>query len=118
MKPFANEPVLELRRAPNRDALLDAMRQLDARLPLEVPLVIGDDTGGAPATTFDSVDPGAPARVVAVADRATEADARRAVDAAQEALPAWRAPPWRQRAEILVRAADLMRTRRLELAAL
>ena len=33
---FRNEPVLELRRAPAREALLEALRELDAGLPLQV----------------------------------------------------------------------------------
>ena len=120
MKPFENEPILELRRAANREALLGALGDLDARLPIEVPLIIGRDAsmGGASVATFESVDPGSPGRVVAVAQRATEADAAAAIDAAVGAFPAWRAKTWQQRAEVLLGAADIMRTRRLELAAL
>jgi RHH-type proline utilization regulon transcriptional repressor/proline dehydrogenase/delta 1-pyrroline-5-carboxylate dehydrogenase len=110
VKPFANEPALELRRAPNREALLGALRELDTRLPLRV-----GDTNGA---TFESVDPGSPSRVVAVAQHGGEADARAAVDAAVEAFPAWRARTYEARAEVLVGAAARMRERRLELAAL
>ncbi|MEA2496549.1 MAG: RHH-type transcriptional regulator, proline utilization regulon repressor / proline dehydrogenase [Thermoleophilaceae bacterium] len=110
MNPFANEPVLELRRAPNREALLAALQDLDARLPLRV----GDTTGA----TFESIDPGTPSRVVAVARRATERDAEAAIDAAVDAFPAWRARSFEQRAEVLIGAADRMRARRLELAAL
>jgi RHH-type proline utilization regulon transcriptional repressor/proline dehydrogenase/delta 1-pyrroline-5-carboxylate dehydrogenase len=118
MKPFENEPVLELRRAANREALLNAMRELDARLPIEVPLIIGAERGDAGHPTFDSVDPGSPGRAVAVAARGTDADARKAIDAAVDAFQAWRATSWAERAQVLVRAADLMRNRRLELAAL
>jgi RHH-type transcriptional regulator, proline utilization regulon repressor / proline dehydrogenase / delta 1-pyrroline-5-carboxylate dehydrogenase len=110
MKPFENEPVLELRRAANREALLGALRDLDARLPIR----IGDGNG----PTFESTDPGTPSRVVAVAHRATEREAEAAIDSAVAAAPAWRATSWQHRAEVLIRAADLMRTRRLELAAL
>jgi RHH-type proline utilization regulon transcriptional repressor/proline dehydrogenase/delta 1-pyrroline-5-carboxylate dehydrogenase len=117
MKPFENEPVLELRRAANREALLGALRELDARLPIEVPLIIGGGAGST-AETFDSVDPGSPSRVVAVAARGSEADASAAIDAAVAAAPGWRATSWEDRAQVLVRAADLMRRRRLELAAL
>ena len=40
MRAFANEPTLELRRAPARESLLAALDELDARLPLQVPLVL------------------------------------------------------------------------------
>ncbi|MFL5895540.1 MAG: aldehyde dehydrogenase family protein [Thermoleophilaceae bacterium] len=117
MKPFANEPVLELRRAPNREPLLGALRELDARLPLVVPLMIGDDDGRG-TTTFESTDPGAPSRVVAVAARGGEDEAAAAVGAAAEAFPHWRARSAEQRAQVLIGAAEIMRGRRLELAAL
>src|SRR3954447_19701360 len=120
MKPFENEPVLELRRAANREALLGAMRELDARLPIRVPLIIGESRGSNASVDaeFESTDPGAPGRVVAVAARGTETDARDAITAAADAFPEWRAKTYEERAEILVKAAALMRERRLELAAL
>jgi RHH-type transcriptional regulator, proline utilization regulon repressor / proline dehydrogenase / delta 1-pyrroline-5-carboxylate dehydrogenase len=129
MKPFENEPLLELRRAANREALLGALRELDPRLPIRVPLIIGGPpssastgggsrTGGWSAATFESVDPGSPGRVVAVAERATEADASAAIDAAVAAFPEWRARSWEQRADVLVGAAEIMRSRRHDLAAL
>ena len=60
---FANEPVLELRRAPVRESLLEALRELDARLPLSVPVLVGGERGSAEG--LDSTDPGKPDRVVA-----------------------------------------------------
>src|SRR5213075_2577159 len=59
-----------------------------------------------------------PGRVVAVAPRATEREAAAAIDAAVEAAPEWRAKTWEDRAQVLIRAAEIMRGRRLELAAL
>src|ERR687894_365224 len=48
LAPFANEPVLELRRAPVRAGLADALREHDARGALDVPVWVGQDvrTGG------------------------------------------------------------------------
>jgi RHH-type transcriptional regulator, proline utilization regulon repressor / proline dehydrogenase / delta 1-pyrroline-5-carboxylate dehydrogenase len=113
---FRNEPILELRRAPVRESLLEALRQLDARLPLEVPVLVGGDA--ATRDEFESEDPGAPERVVARAGRATEADAATAVEAAQRGFREWGARSAAERAEVLRRAAALLRERRLELAAL
>jgi len=114
VKPFANEPVLELRRAPARESLLAALRELDARLPLRVPVLVGGDA--VARGTFASTDPGAPSRAVAEASRATAEDAAAAVAAAVDAFPAWR--DRRDRPEIMLRAAEILRARRLELAAL
>ena len=122
MKPFANEPALELRRAPNRNKLLAALRTLDARLPIDVPLIIGGDRSAPNSTrslpSFNSTDPGAPSRVVANAARGTEADAQSAIEAATAAFPAWRDRTPEARANVLIGAADIMRRNRLELAAL
>ena len=55
---FRNEPILELRRAPAREALLEGLRGLDAKLPLSVPVLVGDGRGSAEG--LDSTDPGQP----------------------------------------------------------
>ncbi|MGH2712402.1 MAG: hypothetical protein ACRDM7_00670, partial [Thermoleophilaceae bacterium] len=55
---FRNEPILELRRAPVRESLLEALRSLDARLPLSVPMRIGGDRFDGDGVV--STDPGAP----------------------------------------------------------
>ena len=116
MKSFANEPVLELRRAPVRDSLTAALTELDARLPLRVPLLVGWDEGSLEG--FESTDPGEPSRVVATAGKATPDDAAAAVEAARRGFAEWGATPAAERAEVLVRAAATLRERRLELAAL
>jgi predicted delta-1-pyrroline-5-carboxylate dehydrogenase group 2 len=113
---FRNEPVLELRRAPVRESLLEALRALDTKLPLDVPLWIGKELGGG--DTFASTDPGAPDRIVAWAGRATEEAAAAAVEAAERGFRDWGARSAAERAEVLRAAAATLRERRLELAAL
>jgi RHH-type transcriptional regulator, proline utilization regulon repressor / proline dehydrogenase / delta 1-pyrroline-5-carboxylate dehydrogenase len=112
---FANEPTLELRRVANRDALLAALADLDRRLPLEVPVLIGGEAGSA--TGIDSTDPGNPERLVARAGIAREDEVDAAVDAAAAASD-WGRSPAAARAEVLVGAAAILRERRAELAAL
>ena len=113
---FRNEPILELRRAPERDALLEALRALDGRLPVAVPVLIGGDRGAAEG--LDSTDPGTPERLVATAGEAGAAEAEAAVEAAQRGFAEWGARPAARRAEALRGAAARLRERRLELAAL
>ncbi|MHB8694466.1 MAG: aldehyde dehydrogenase family protein [Solirubrobacteraceae bacterium] len=117
LPPFVNEPVLELRRAPVRAQLPEALRALDERLPLKVPVLIGGETSTA-SQEFESTDPGQPDRIVAVAHTATTADIAGALAAAQKAQPGWAAAGATKRAQALVNAADELRSRRLELAAL
>jgi RHH-type proline utilization regulon transcriptional repressor/proline dehydrogenase/delta 1-pyrroline-5-carboxylate dehydrogenase len=116
LPPFANEPTLELRRAPARDALTQALGELDERLPLAVPILVGGDAGSADG--IDSTDPGAPQRLVARAGIASDGDVAAAVEAAGRGAAEWGARPAAERAEILGRAAALLRERRGELAAL
>ena len=116
MSSFSNEPILELRRAPVRESLLEALGELDSNLPVEVPILIGGDRG--PAEGIESTDPGAPDRLVARAGDAGEAEARAAIDAAERGFREWSARSAAERAEALHGAASRLRERRLELAAL
>ena len=115
--PFHNEQHLELRRAPVREQLLAAGRELEPRLPLDVPVVIGGEPDGS-ARTLLSRDPGRPDRVVAHAGSATAEHVDRAVDAARSGFARWGSQPAARRAAVLLDAAALLRARRLDLAAL
>ena len=113
---FANEPLLELRRAEVRAEATAALVALDAQLPLEVPMLIGTEL--VRGDVLASVDPGAPSRVVAHAHAATAAHVDAALARAVEGQRAWSSRSAAERAGVLRRAADLLRDRRLELAAL
>jgi len=116
VKEFANEPILELRRAPVRATLDEAIRAHDARPPLKVPVWIGADQRYGEELV--STDPGKPERVVATAAKATPQDVDAALQAAQRGSKGWAATPAQERADALVRAAQWLRERRLEAAAL
>jgi RHH-type proline utilization regulon transcriptional repressor/proline dehydrogenase/delta 1-pyrroline-5-carboxylate dehydrogenase len=116
VKPFTNEPLLELRRPEIRAEAVAALAELDARLPLSVPILIsGEEIAGDP---FDSVDPSQPDRVVAHAEGAGAAQVAAAVERAVAGGRVWGAETAERRAAVLLRAADLLRRRRHELAAL
>ena len=116
MRGFVNEPTLELRRAGVRDELTAALAELDAALPLSVPIMVGGDRGQS--TGLTSTDPGEPDRVVAEAGRAAAGDAADAVTVAASAGREWGRRPAAERARILQAAAALLRERRHTLAAL
>jgi RHH-type proline utilization regulon transcriptional repressor/proline dehydrogenase/delta 1-pyrroline-5-carboxylate dehydrogenase len=117
MEPFTNEPVLELRRADVRARLGDALQDLDRRLPLVVPVMVGSDEREGP-DQFLSTDPGEPEREVARVTAATETDVAAAVEVAHEGFRAWSRRSAGDRSLALRRAAEWMRQHRLELAAL
>jgi RHH-type proline utilization regulon transcriptional repressor/proline dehydrogenase/delta 1-pyrroline-5-carboxylate dehydrogenase len=113
---FANEPLLELRREIVRRDALQALAALDAKLPLEVPMLIGEDV--VTGHRFASVDPSNPTVVVAHAHAATAEHAREAITRAENGQRVWSKKPAAERAAALQRAAEILRSRRLELAAL
>jgi succinate-semialdehyde dehydrogenase/glutarate-semialdehyde dehydrogenase len=80
-------------------------------------LIGGDWTAASDGGSFPVLDPSSGETLAAVSS-ATPADAVSAVDAAEAALPGWRATAPRQRAEILRRAWQLMTERQEELARL
>jgi RHH-type transcriptional regulator, proline utilization regulon repressor / proline dehydrogenase / delta 1-pyrroline-5-carboxylate dehydrogenase len=113
---FSNEPLLELRRQAVRDQASAALAELDAQLPIEVPLVLDHQT--VDGSTFGSVDPSAPDRIVAAARAATQEQVAEAVGLAESAQREWEALGTHSRAEILRGAAELLHEKRLSLAAL
>jgi RHH-type transcriptional regulator, proline utilization regulon repressor / proline dehydrogenase / delta 1-pyrroline-5-carboxylate dehydrogenase len=114
--PFANEPILELRRSAVRGQLRDALGRVDGTLPLEVPVWIGEDS--RTGDRLLSTDPGNPERIVGRAPAAGDSDIEAAVAQASQGLREWRARSARERAGALVAAAQWLRERRVELAAL
>ena len=65
-----------------------------------------------------SVNPARPAQIVGYWAKGTVADAEAAVAASVAYFPKWRATPVADRAAILLRAADLMESRRMEINSL
>jgi RHH-type transcriptional regulator, proline utilization regulon repressor / proline dehydrogenase / delta 1-pyrroline-5-carboxylate dehydrogenase len=116
LAPFGNQPVLELRRSGERDALAAALARVDVDLPLRVPVIVGGDRGGVEG--IRSTDPGNPSRLVAEAGIGTAADVDSAVEVAAAEGSEWGRRPATERAEVLVAAAAALRQRRHELAAL
>ena len=118
LNPFANEPVLELRRATVRSQLADALARLDRELPLTVGVTIDGDADEDGGVQLSSTDPGEPERLVARAKCASTADVTAAIAGARRGFRRWSARSAQERARALLGAADWLRARRLELAAL
>ncbi len=116
---FRNEPLAEVRREPVRRRLRAAVIAVEHTLGFEVPLVIdGDRQAGHGGDPLASVDPGRIERVVALQSLASVEQAEHAVQVAHGALTAWGARSVEERASILSIAADRLRHRSDELAAL
>jgi RHH-type transcriptional regulator, proline utilization regulon repressor / proline dehydrogenase / delta 1-pyrroline-5-carboxylate dehydrogenase len=86
-------------------------------LEVDVPALIGGERVRT-AEAIDSVDPAEPGRVVARSSSCGPAEVERAVECAGRAVVAWSRTPAVDRAAVLFRAAQHLRSRRFELAAL
>ncbi len=112
------EPLAEWRRAAVRATFSAAVdRVLDGRLGKAIPAII-DGREVLTGATIESVDPGDPSTTVAVSASCGREEAEAAVEAARRAWPVWRRTPAIRRAAVLFGAAEWMRARRHDLAAL
>jgi len=113
---FSNEPLIDFSRAENRAAIEAALAKVRGELGREYPLWIG---GEAVETSekLRSLDPSRPSRVVAIFSKASAESAKRAVDEAAREFEKWRRVPAAERAEIIFRAAQLLRERKFEFEA-
>lgn len=96
-------------------------KSLEAQQKSDSPRVYGNFINGRwvkaeGGATFASNNPARLSEVIGHFALSTANDVRSAVDAAAQALPAWRRTPAPHRAEILMRAAHLLETRKEDLA--
>ena len=110
---FQNEPYTDFSAPANRRAMDEALAQVRAQLGREYDLQIS----GERLKTGDllrSVNPSNPREVVGTHHRATAELARRAVDSAYAYFTEWSATPEEERIGYLLRAAAIIRRRKLE----
>ena len=117
-EPYEPEPLAEWRKAGVRSAFSVAVRRVkESGLGVEVPAVIAGERLRT-RDTIVSVDPAAPDTVVATSASCTTEEADAAVAAAEDAGRGWAVTPARDRVAVLFRAAEWLRRRRNEIAAL
>ncbi|MFN2608780.1 MAG: proline dehydrogenase family protein [Acidimicrobiales bacterium] len=116
--PYRHEPLAEWRRVGVRAAFGAAVERVaEGSIGGRVPAII-DGREVMTAETLPSVDPACPSTVVAVSASCGPMEADAALAAAARAWPAWQAAPAGDRAAVLFRAAEWLRARRDEIAAL
>ena len=113
---FENEPFTDFSDPENAAAMEAALEKVRGELGRTYPMVIdGKEVPGD--VLIDSKNPARPSEVVGRFPKGTAQHARTAIDAAETAFETWRRTPWEERVELVVRAAELMRERKFELAA-
>ncbi len=115
---FINAANTDFTLAANREKQRAALKNYEAtQLGKKWPVIInGKKISDRPF--LPSVNPARPAQVVGYWAKGSVADAEAAVAASVAYFPKWRATPVADRAAILLRAADLMESRRLEINSL
>jgi 1-pyrroline-5-carboxylate dehydrogenase len=114
---FHNEPFTDFGNEGNRRAFSEALRKIEARLPLLGKFWIGGEWIEKPET-FESHNPSRKEEVIGRFARGSRAEAERAVDAAAKAFEAWKKTPARDRCDLLVRIASILRNRKHEFSAM
>ena len=114
---FQNEPRADFSQPEVRAAMEKALATIRGSLGRDYALLVGAEQIKTGAVIV-STNPARPDEVIGRVAAAGRDEADRALDAAQAAFPLWRDTPPAERAEILLRAASLLRERRFELAAL
>jgi len=116
LEDFRPTEYLDFGQPETRARMEEATAQVAGQLGHDYAAIVGGDEVRLPRTRT-SVNPADPDQVVGVFPDGDEALANRAVEAAVEAFRSWKKVEPRDRSELLFRAADIMRRRRLELAA-
>ncbi len=114
---FQNEPRADFSQPGVRAAMEKALATIRGSLGRDYALLVGAEQIKTEAVVV-STNPARPDEVIGRVAAAGRDEADRALRAAQAAFPLWRDTPAAERAEMLLRAASLMRERRFELAAL
>jgi RHH-type transcriptional regulator, proline utilization regulon repressor / proline dehydrogenase / delta 1-pyrroline-5-carboxylate dehydrogenase len=114
---FRNEPPLDFSMGRNRTAMSQALRTIKEHRNREYPLYIGDRE----VTTVRDIasrNPARPGEIIGRVSSAAKIEADAAIEEALKAGKTWRATAPDKRAGYLFQAAQEMRNKRMELAAL
>ena len=113
---FRNEPFLDFGQEDTARAMREALARVADQLGQEYDLVIGGRRIRT-AEKIRSLNPANPSQVVGVHQKAGAEHAEIAMQAAQDAYRGWRLAPAEERASLLLRAAELLRERKLDFCA-
>ncbi|MBV8223161.1 MAG: aldehyde dehydrogenase family protein, partial [Candidatus Eremiobacteraeota bacterium] len=114
---FKNEPLIDFKDSGNRQKMEAALAAVRADGGKTYDLIInGQRVRGQ--STFQTRNPAMPSEILGTLQKASPAQAREAVAAAEQAFLTWSKTPAAQRADVLFKAADEVRKRRFEFDAL
>ncbi|WP_078394212.1 L-glutamate gamma-semialdehyde dehydrogenase [Shouchella patagoniensis] len=114
---YKHEPFTDFTVEENKQALLDAIKKVESELGGHYPLLINGERIET-EQKITSYNPSNKEEIIGTTGKATKDHAEQAIEAASEAFKTWRKVTPAERANILVRAAALVRRRKHEFSAL
>jgi RHH-type proline utilization regulon transcriptional repressor/proline dehydrogenase/delta 1-pyrroline-5-carboxylate dehydrogenase len=116
LAPFRNEPAVDFTKQAQRQAFPKAIVEVRRQLGRTYPLFI-DGKHIATGSKIPSFNPANPSEVIGHVCQAGKEEIDSAIAAAKRAFPKWRDTPATERAQYLIKAAEIARRRIFELAA-
>ena len=110
---FKNEHIMDFSQEQNRKRQAEALELIQSQLGREYDLIIGTERVKS-GKTFKSINPSRKSEVVGVFQSATTEQAVEAIHVASRTFERWKRVSAQQRADVLFRAAALLRARRFE----
>ncbi len=116
MKPFRNEKLTDFTISKNNLLMVEALKKVRRSLGKEYPLIIAGKRIRT-SEKFNSINPSDPDQIVGIFQQADERIAVEAIEKAAKAFEKWRFEKPEKRASYLFKMAEIMRRRKMELAA-
>ncbi|HKE07172.1 MAG TPA: L-glutamate gamma-semialdehyde dehydrogenase [Candidatus Acidoferrum sp.] len=117
MPEFTNEPFIDFSNAENRKKMEEALKKVRTEFGHEYPMWIAGQKAIATGKK-KSTNPSRPSEVIGVFEDASKEQAAQAVEAAHKYFDVWKKVPVETRAKCLFKAAQIIRERKFEYAAL
>ncbi len=116
MKEFKNESYIDFSNPENRSKMEDAIKKAESQLGKEYPIIIGGENITL-ETKFKSFNPAEKEQAIGIFQKADKDTGEKAMKKALEVFEEWKFVEPSERAGYLFKAAEIMRSRRLELDA-
>jgi len=116
MKEFKNESYIDFSNPENRSKMEDAIKKAESQLGKEYPIIIGGENITL-ETKFKSFNPAEKEQAIGIFQKADKDTGEKAMKKALEVFEEWKFVEPSERAGYLFKAAEIMRSRRLEIDA-
>ncbi|MBI4445957.1 MAG: L-glutamate gamma-semialdehyde dehydrogenase [Acidobacteria bacterium] len=113
---FKNQPLTDFSKPENRQAMEQAVAKVRVSLGKEYQIMLGGERILS-AQKFNSYNPSCSKEVVGVFQKGSRDLVNRAIAAAEKAFETWKRTPAEERVRLLLKVSEVMKQRRLELAA-